>query len=223
MKNFKRILIVGEKDVFRELAAILELDIQASKIMSNMLSQGYSASMTDMKQEIKSLAKQSGEVAFKVSTDITSGAVSPNILDDLLESVNRANNILEQYYALSRELNRMLKVKVAKLDLDYDAEFKLVLGGLSDLSGRAIADAKALLTSPDLGSMMGIRKEILALKEQGDEVKNGGFDKLYGDSSKLSYVEFVYYAELLHRHEYILEACKDLSNLSVSIVNSIAK
>jgi uncharacterized protein Yka (UPF0111/DUF47 family) len=224
MKNFKRILVVGEQNLFRELTEILELGIRANEVMCRMLSEGYRWSELDgAKQTIRSLAKQSDDIAFNVSEEITSGAVSPNILDDLLEAVNHADNILDFYYALSRELGRMSKADVTNAHLNYDAEWKPTFGILTDLAGKAISEAKEILVSSSLDSMTAIRKEILALKEQGDDVKNNGFDKLYSDASRLSYVEFRYYSEILHRFEYILAACKELSNLAVAIVNSIEK
>ena len=224
MKNFKRALVVGEQSVFHELAEILELDVQANEIMSGMLLKGYKGTdLADSMQILRSLAKKSGDIAFKVSEDITSGAVSPNVLDDLLESVHRANSILDLFYSLSRDLNRMSKVEMEGSSLNYEAEARPVLEELVGLTGKTILKVKDLLAAATLDSMKAIRKEIMALKEQGDDVKNGGFDKLYGAASKLSYIEFVYYSELFHKLEYILDACEALSNLIVLIVNSIMK
>jgi uncharacterized protein Yka (UPF0111/DUF47 family) len=224
MKNFKRVLVVGEENVFRELAEIIELCVQANEVMSRMLLKGYkAAALTESMQAMHSLEKRSEDVAFKVSEDITSGAVSPNVLDDLLESVQRADNILDLYYSLSRELGRMSKVDVVGSDLSYEAEWRPIFGMLVDIDGKAILKVKELLAASNLDSMVVIRQEIKALKEQGDDVKNGGFDKLYGSASKLSYVEFVYYSEVLHKLINILETCEALSDLVVSIVNSIMK
>lgn len=224
MKNFKRVLVVGEENVFRELAEILELCVQSNEVMSRMLLKGYKGTaLAESMQAMHSLEKQSDDVAFKVSEDITSGAVSPNVLDDLLESVRQADNILDLHYSLSRELGRMSKVDVAGSDLSYEAEWRPIFGMLVDLDGKAILKVKELLAASNLDSMVAIRKEIKALKEQGDDVKNGGFDKLYGAASKLSYVEFVYYSEVLHKLINILETCEALSDLVVSIVNSIMK
>lgn len=224
MKKFKQVLVVGEENVFRELAEILELGVQSNEVMSRLFFNGYkAAALTESMQAIHSLEKQSDDVAFKVSEDITSGAISPNVLDDLLESVQRADNILDLYYGLSRELGRMSKVEVASSDLSYEAEWRPVFGKLLDLAGKAILKAKELLGASNLDSMMAIRKEIEAFEEQGDDVKDGGFDKLYGDASKLSYIEFVHYSEVLHILDDILDTCEDLSDLVVSIVKSITK
>jgi hypothetical protein len=224
IKNFKRVLVVGEKNIFREIAEILELGVQSNEVMSRMLlKDDERTALAESMQAVRSLEKQSDDVAFKVSEDITSGAVSPNVLDDLLESVQLADNILDLYYNLSRELGRMSKVDVVGCDLSYEAEWTPVLARLLDLAGKAILKVKDLLAAPNLDAMMAARKEIEALEEQGDDVKDGGFDKLYGDASKLSYIEFVHYSELLHKLDDILDTCEDLSDQVVSIVNSIMK
>ena len=58
---------------------------------------------------VQLLEKKSDEIAFKISEDITSGAISPNIIDNLLECVHVADDIVDLYYYISRELNRMAK------------------------------------------------------------------------------------------------------------------
>jgi len=179
--------------------------------------------LAESMQAIRSLEKQSDDVAFKVSEDITSGAVSPNVLDDLLESVQLADNILDLHYSLSRELGRMSKVDIASSEFSYEIEWQPVFSTLVDLAEKAIPKVKELLAASNLDAMMAIRKEIETLEEQGDEVKDGGFDKLYRAASKLSFIEFVHYSELLHKLDDVLDTCEDLSDLIVSIVNSIMK
>jgi len=224
MKKFKSVLVVGEENVFRELAGILELGVQSNEIMSRIFLNDYKATtLAESMEAIHSLEKQSDDVAFKISEDITSGAISPNVLDDLLDSVQQADNILDFYYGLSRELGRMSKVNIASSHLTYEAEWRLVFRTLLDLAGKAILKAKDLLDASNLDSMLAIRKEIEALEERGDDVKDGGFDKLYADASKLSYIEFVHYSEVLHILDDILDTCEDLSDLIVSIVKSITK
>lgn len=224
MKKFKRILVVGEESIFRELAEILDYGIQANEVMSRMLLKPCKGTvLAESIQSIRSLEKQSDDIAFKISENITSGAVSPNVLDDLLESVQRADNILDLYYSLSRELDRMSKVNVAGSALNNEARWTPVFGMLVDLAGKAILKVKELLAAPSLDAMMTIRKEIEVLEERGDDVKDGGFDKLYSSASELSYVKFVHYSELLHKLDDILDTCEDLSDLIVAIVNSIMK
>ncbi len=216
--------MIGEKNIFRELSEILELGSQANAIMTHMLLDGYKGkSLAEEMQAIRTLEKKSDEVAFKVSEDITSGAVSPNVLDDLLKSVQLADTTLDLYYSLSRELGRMSKVELEGSEFSCDVEWAADFEKMLNLAGKALLAVKNLLAASNLADMIEIRKEIEALEEQGDDVKDAGFDKLYTETPKLHYIQFLHYSELFHKLDDILDACEDLSDIIVSIVNSILK
>ena len=70
---------------------------------------------------------------------------------------------------------------------------------------------------------MQLRKEIETLEEQGDDVKDMGFDRLYRITPTLQYLQFSHYSELLHKCDDVLDTCEDFSDLIVSIVTSITK
>ena len=110
MKSLKGILVVGERNIFSELAQIVDIAMEANTILSNMFKMGYKEKeLTEAMHAMQLLEKKSDEIAFKISEDITSGAISPNIIDNLLECVQTADDIVDPYYYLSRELNRMAK------------------------------------------------------------------------------------------------------------------
>ena len=68
-----------------------------------------------------------------------------------------------------------------------------------------------------------MRKEIESIEEQGDDIKDQGFDRLYSITPKLHYLEFHHYQELLHKCDDILDSCEDFSDLIVSVVTAILK
>jgi uncharacterized protein Yka (UPF0111/DUF47 family) len=224
LKGLSRILAVGEKNIFREISEILVVAEEANRVMRQMMREHQSgATMSESAQAIRLLEKKSDDIAFKVGEDITSGAISPNVLDDLLESVRLADTILDLYYNVSREMNRMSKVELEDGENSEDDEWGVLFLKMSDLAGKAILKVEELLATPNLVRMVEVRKEIEALEEQGDDVKDSGFDKLYVLTPKLNYIQFVHYSEMLHKLDDILDACEDLSDMIVSIVNSILK
>ena len=224
LRNIKRGLVIGEKNVFHELSEILDLAGEANVIMTQMLLERYDGKpLTEAMQAIRLLEKKSDDTAFKVSEDITSGAVSPNVLDDLLESVQLADTILDTYYNLSRELNRMAKAKFPGEEVNYKTDWAPIFEKMLSLAGKAIIEVKRLFATSSLTEMIEIRKQIEALEEQGDDVKDAGFDKLYANATEMHYLQFFHYSELLHKLDDILDACEDLSDTIVSIVNSILK
>lgn len=224
LRHIKRGLVVGEKNIFHELSEILDLAGEANVIMTQMLLERYKGkSLTEAMRAIRLLEKKSDDTAFKVSQDITSGAVSPNVLDDLLESVQHADTILDTYYNLSRELDRMAKAEFADEEVNYKTDWAPIFEKMLSLAGKAIIEVKRLLATSSLTEMIEVRKQIEALEEQGDDVKDAGFDKLYANAPEMHYLRFFHYSELLHKLDDILDACEDLSDIIVSIVNSILK
>ena len=93
---------------------------------------------------MQALEKKSDEIAFKISEDITSGAISPNIIDSLLKSVQVADDIVDLYYYLSRELERMAKVYSAGFEMkraDWDSVYVNILAPRRKISLKAQTSA----------------------------------------------------------------------------------
>lgn len=108
MKEFKGILLIGEKSIFNELYRIITIAAQANEILKVMYQNASNVQLLhDKMRDVRTLEKKSDEIAFNLNEDITSGAVSPNIIDGLIESVRSADNIVDIIFYLSRELARM--------------------------------------------------------------------------------------------------------------------
>jgi hypothetical protein len=224
MKSLRSIFVVGEKNMFGELAQIIAIAEEANAVLSETLSEDQNEVMLDKgMQAIRLLEKKSDNIAFKVSEDITTGAVSPNILDNLLESVHIADDIVDIYYYQSRELLRMYKAKFPYSEALEEKEWFSLFKGMLDLADKAFSKVKQILSISDLTRMLELRKEIEALEEQGDEIKDKGLDLLYYQAPDMHYLQFYHYGELLHKFDDILDSCEDLSDLLVSIITSILK
>ncbi len=221
-RKFRSFFVVGEKRIFHEISRIIEIASKANTIMTRMIAEGYTAKpLTDAIQTVTLLEKESDEVAFGVSEGVTSGAVSPNILDELLESIQHADNIVDQYHNLSRELGRMSNVTFE--NSQTDDEWNDMFASMLALAGKALSKLEKLLSTSDVTEIYEMRREIQALEEQGDDIKDAGFDKLYSVASKLNYLRFFHYSEVLHTCDNILDECEDLSDTIVSVVTSILK
>ena len=118
MKSLRGVLVVGEKNIFIELTQIIAIASEANTLVSSMFNVDVKEKqVTEAMNAMQSLEKKSDDIAFKISEDITSGAISPNIIDDLLKSVQVADDIVDLYYYLSRELDRMAKVYSAGFEM----------------------------------------------------------------------------------------------------------
>jgi uncharacterized protein Yka (UPF0111/DUF47 family) len=223
LKSLKGIWVVGEKNIFGELAKIFDIAAEANTILSNMFKTGYKEKeLTENMHAMQVLEKKSDEIAFKISEDITSGAISPNIIDNLLDSVQTADDIIDTYYYISRELNRMARAYSAGFQ-EHFADWDSVYENMLALAEKSLLSLKQALSSSDISEILRMRKEVEDIEERGDDVKDQGFDRLYSIAPKLHFLEFYHYEELLHKCDDILDSCEDFSDLIVSVVTSILK
>jgi uncharacterized protein Yka (UPF0111/DUF47 family) len=223
LKSIKGIWVVGEKQIFSELAKIFDIATEASTILSNMFKTGYEEKeLTEAMHAIQTLEKKSDEIAFKISEDITSGAISPNIIDNLLVCVQTADDIIDTYYYISRELNRMARAYSAGFQ-EHLADWDSVYENMLVLAEKSLLNLKQALSSSDISKILQMRKEVEDIEERGDDIKDQGFDRLYSIAPKLHFLEFYHYQELLHKCDDILDSCEDFSDLIVSVVTSILK
>jgi uncharacterized protein len=224
VKSLKSVLVLGERTVFAELSQMIIIALVANTKLQSMLDNCKDQECLDVGMvEIKRLEDESDSVAFKTSEDITSGAISPNVLNSLLESVQEADDILDTYYYLSRELSRMFHAKFPYSEAPEDLEWTAIFKSILDLADKALVKVKAILASSDLEEITCLRREIEALEHQGDEIKDRAFDRLYHEAPRMHYLQFYHYGEMMHKFDDILDGCEDLSDLILSIINSILK
>ena len=224
MKNFKGILVLGERNVFGELSQIVSIASQANAILKVMFKDCCNKqALTENMHAVRALEKKSDEIAFKLNEDITSGAISPNLIDDLIESTHLADNIVDIIFYLSRELSRMAKANITDLELHQEVEWAEVYTRLLNLVDQSLPKLQLMLSTGSVPQILQLRTEIEAIEETGDDIKDAGFDKLYSMASDLHFLQFYHYSEMLHKSDDILDTCEDLSDVLVSIVTSILK
>jgi uncharacterized protein Yka (UPF0111/DUF47 family) len=227
LKSFKkigRVLTIGEKEVFSDVSKIISIAAKANTILIEMVKENYGElALANEMEAVKALEKESDKIAFEISEDVTSGAISPNLIDNLLDCVSSADNIVDLYYYISREMNRMSKTHSLDLRAHLEVVGRAIYGNMFSLAEESLEKLQKMLSASSELETTRLRREIEDLEEHGDEVKDDGFDKLYSMSPKITYLQFYHYSELLHKCDDILDACEDLSQLVVSIVTSILK
>jgi uncharacterized protein Yka (UPF0111/DUF47 family) len=225
LKSFKGIFVLGEKNIFSELSQIVSIAIQANTILKDMFKNCCnSQALTKSMQAIRALEKNSDEIAFRLKEDITSGAISPNLIDNLIESTHLADNVVDLIFYLSRELSRMAKVNTSNpLAAHKDIEWAEIYLQMLVLIDQSLPKLQSMLSTGDVAQILQLHKEIEDIEEKGDDIKDEGFDKLYYRASEMNYLQFYNYSEMFHKSDDILDTCEDLSDVIVSIVTSIFK
>ena len=213
LKSLKGIWVVGEKNIFSQFTQIFTIAVETNSIVSSMFKTGYKEKeLTQSLHAVQTLEKKSDEIAFKISEDITSGAISPNIIDNLLECVQTADDIVDTYYYISRELDRMARAYSAGFQ-EHHADWDSVYENMLALAEKSLLKVKQALSSANIAEILGIRKEIEDIEEQGDDIKDQGFDRLYSIAPQLHFLEFYHYQELLHKCDDVLDSCELSSQL----------
>jgi hypothetical protein len=223
LKSFRGIFVIGEKNIFIELTQIIDIATEANTLVSSTFDVNYEEkNLVEAMHTMQSLEKKSDDIAFQMSEDITSGAISPNIIDDLLKSVQVADDIVDLYYYLIREKERMSKIYSAGIESKRPGWDSVYVDTLA-IAGKTLLKLKQALSSSNVTEIMELRKEIEALEEQSEDLKDAGFDRLYYLTPQLHYLQFYHYTELLHKCDDVLDSCQDLSDLIVVVVTSIIK
>jgi len=217
--------VVGERNIFSELSQIITVAVEANTILKVMFKDCCnSKALTENMHVVRDLEKKSDVIAFKLNEDITAGAISPNLIDDLIESTHLADNIVDIIFYLSRELSRMAKVNMTDSSAErQEVEWADVYLKILALVDQSLPKLQLMLSSNNVPKILQLRMEIEVLEEQGDDIKDAGFDTLYSKAAGMNYLQFYNYSEMLHKSDDILDTCEDLSDVLVSIVTSILK
>lgn len=217
---------VGEQAMFSELKSTVELAINANTMVTSMISVGHeSERLDDQVQQMRLLEKQADERAVKLRDEILNGAISPNVLDNLLECVELTDSMVDDYYYVSREINR---IRAAEPGTEgsptfSDSNFKPIFLGLLEHARSALSALAKLLAAIDTNAAYKLRRQIEDVEEEADNVKDEGFDKLYAAAQSMSYLRFFHYSELLHKFDDIVDTCEDLADIVLSIITSVSR
>jgi uncharacterized protein Yka (UPF0111/DUF47 family) len=204
----ERILQGGEKEILEKLNQMADIGIEASKFIDELILKGGTI------EKIKDLEKRSDNVAFEITNMITSGGIAPNLIDNLLELVNKEDNIIDSMYNLAREL---LRYNIHNKELDKYVKERLLK--MNSFAKEALSTMKKMHVSDRLSEIRKFRRKIEELEEEGDEIKDGLFDIAY--IKKIDYKTFYHIIELAHKADDMLDNCEDSSDIFLTVMSSI--
>jgi len=208
MGILERILEGSEERIILKFNKIVDIGLDASKALEKVIEK------SDKIDRIRSLEKNSDNVAFEIANEITSGGIAPNLIDTLLELVDKEDNIIDSMYNLAREFHRY---KIRNKRLDKYIRGKLI--EMNELASEALKIMKKMQKSEKLEEIRHYRREIESLEEKGDDIKDGLFDLAY--SNILDFKSFYHIIELAHQADDVLDNCEDSSDIFFTIMSSI--
>ncbi len=216
-------MVIGERKVFGEVAEIIDTARRANNVITSMFLNPTGDSIQEKNEEIRLLEKKSDELSFRIKNNITNGAISSNIIDNLLECVEMADSVMDDFYYMSREMNRFRMVKFQREKMPEVSSFNQMILSMLKLAENAMDLLYGMLTTGDIAEMNRARIKIEGLEEEGDNIKDSAFDRLYGLATEMHFLEFNHISDMVHKADDILDGCEDVSDLVLAIATSISK
>ena len=223
--NFlKKIMVVGEKSVLQQLTQFIDLAVDSTGALKEMLMTEENKK-SQLNDKIKFIEKKGDTLCMKMKQHITGGAISSNLMDNLITLVETCDDLLDKSYFVSREFKRVHENKHKFDDLarailrdGYNVCVKIL-----DNTLIALGEVRILLESRDTKEMLESRAKIEVLEEKVDDLKDNLIDEVYNNADSLPYLIFIHLIELAHKLDDMLDDCEDISDLVQTINISITR
>ena len=213
-----RFLVAGEKGIFERLKALSDKAREETPLATKLLQERSADSA--VVEGMRSLEKLTDDLTFKLSEDIMNGAINPAVLRDLLHVTDLMDRIFDNYYFLAREVNRTVKSGIALPMLD---EMTKTFVAQVNLADRQLEVLGKLLDAGSMEEARSCRQEIERLEEEGDELKDSGFDSMYENRKLYDYFSFQHYTEVLTKLDAIQDGVEDMSDLILAVANTMSR
>ncbi|AAT43913.1 DUF47 family protein [Picrophilus oshimae] len=217
----KRILAVGEKDILSRLTFFSDMSIKNSEYLIEML-KNYQSDLNNYNSMIRDNEKASDEMDVNLRHDVTSGAISSNLMDNILLLIEKCDDIVDKTYYVSREIKRYILNH--KFIDDEENIIKYTYGRFIDILNKnieALNVVKSILNENDINAMKEHRKTIESIEEEVDNIKDSVIDFSYKSSNTVSYITFEHINTLAHKLDDMLDDCEDIADLVFTIMLSV--
>lgn len=213
-----RFLVAGEKGIFERLKALADKAREETQLATKLFQERRSDA--GVVEGTRALEKESDVLTFKLSEDIMNGAINPAVLRDLLHVVDLTDSIFDDYYFIAREVNRSV---TSGIELPMIDKMTKTFVGMVNLADKQLEALGRLLEADSMDEVKSYRKEIEKLEEEGDELKDSGFDDMYENRKLFDYFPFQHYTEVLRKLDDIEDGVEDISDLILAIANTISR
>ncbi|MEM0148322.1 MAG: hypothetical protein QXY10_01870 [Candidatus Micrarchaeaceae archaeon] len=208
MGILKKILEGGDENILLECTRITTLAAQANTDLKKVVKKRIAI------DSIKEIEKQSDIVAFELASKVTGGGISQNLIDNILELIDKEDNIVDSIYNFAREFKRYsIKEENTRKHVEQKAYDLLCIGDL------AIKDLNNILKLDTIEKIKEIREDIESKEEKGDEIKDDLLDFAY--SSETNFKDFYHTLQIAHTADDILDNCEDASDVYLNIMSSL--
>jgi uncharacterized protein Yka (UPF0111/DUF47 family) len=224
-KDFlKRFLVVGERNILSRLTNYVDLAQHSLSYLKQMFIL-ENADYEGLNEKIRLIEKEGDDYTLTMNHDITSGAISSNLMDTLINLVGKCDDLLDDSYFMSREIRRMMRnhSKNDQPSTDLMRHSYSKIAEMLSHGEMALSLVKELFNSADISIIKTKRKEIEGLEEEVDELKDDLIDEVYRDADNISFLMFNHIISLIHKMDDFLDYCEDISDDVLNIVMAVTK
>ncbi len=198
----------GEETVFIQTKSLTDMALKSNVLLSDIINGKNNI------DSIKKLQKKASIEYLELSHTITSGAIAPNIIDDMLLLLNKEENILDSIFKISRQFVRY-KSKDQKI-MEYIKVTTLSFNGYASSSIKLLSQMHKADT---INKIKTFRSRIKQIENEGDILRDSMLDFAY--STETDFKLFYHLIDLAYMCDDILDACEDASDIFLSIMLSI--
>ncbi len=164
---------------------------------------------------VKTIESNADKEVFEIANSVTSGAIAPNLVDDMLRFVNREDDIVDALFNLAR-----VAVRYKGSNKKADEYVKSNLLMLSNLINNALVLLYEMHKVQTLEQARKLRERIEQVEQKGDDIKDSMLD--YAAKTKgIDFKSFHYIQSVAFLADEVLDGCEDTSDMIESMMRSI--
>ena len=213
-----RFLVAGEKGVFERLKALADKAREETPLAIRLFEERLADN--GVLESMKTIEKQGDDLTFKLSEDIMDGAVNPAVLRDLLHVTELMDNVFDEYYFIAREVNRTV---ASSINLPMLDEMTKTFVAQVNLADKQLETLGRILEANSMDEVRSMSSEMEKLEEEGDELKDSGFDAMYKNRQLFDYFSFQHYTVVLRELDSIQDGLEDMADLIRAIAHTLSR
>ncbi len=201
--------IIGEENIIKESSKMMDV----AKLMNDEAKVIFK-NESGSHQKIKEYEELGDTYVLSLLESITSGSISPNLLDDFVKYIDKEDDILDFTSNLVQEFLMYKPIEPEAQQLILKS-----LNNFSELNEKAIYLLKNMQSTDNRKNLKELHAEIKKVEREGDNIKDRMFKSAY--DLNLSYKTFYHIIQLAHYADDILDSFEDASDLLITIVFSL--
>lgn len=201
--------IIGEENIIKDSAKMMDVAKQMNEEAKTIFKNEAGS-----QKKIKEYEELGDTYVLSLLENITSGSISPNLLDDFMKYIDKEDDILDFTSNLVQEFIMYKPPEIEAQHLILDSLEKFT--GLND---KAIVLMKNMQMTSNRNELKTLHAQIKAVEREGDEIKDNMIKSAY--ALDLGYKSFYHILEVAHYSDDILDSFEDASDLLITIVVSL--